>query len=165
LIRERREHEAVAEHPRAGRERRLDHLANVLRARGAEHEGFGERVDGEAGLDEERSQPFAERRAAGLARRDDRAAAGRERGGERREERRLPAPLDALDRDETSERYADAPVPYGRSFGRNTSTRRLGSRPVLRDITRCCSASWCCSRRTYDVCGVSSTGWLSSSTL
>ena len=167
LIGEGRAREAVAQHEAPGGERGRDHLAHVLGARCVDDERLRDRIDCRFGIHEGGPQAIAERGAARFSRCEHVEAARAQERGEAREERRFSAPLDAFDDDEARLRrgYADAPVPYGRSLLRKNSTRRFGSMPVLRDITRCCSASWCCMRRTYDVCGVSSIGLLSSSTL
>jgi len=138
----------------------------VLRARRVDDERLRERMDRESGLDEDRAQPVPERRSARFAGDDDFDPTRGQPLCKRRKERRFAAPFDTLDCNELPRSgYADAPVPYGKSLLRKNRTRRFGSMPVLRDMTRCCSASWCCMRRTYDVCGVSSTGLLSSNTL
>ena len=69
--------EAVAQHPVAARERRADHLLEVLAPRREHEQRLG--VVRHRLAQQQLAQLLAERRAAGLARRDDAMPRGRDR--------------------------------------------------------------------------------------
>ena len=99
LVRVRRIGEAIAKNPIAARERRLDHLDDVLAPRREDQQclGFMRHRLGEQQL----PQRLAERRAAGLPGLHDAMSALPQSVGEPRGVRALARAVDALERDET----------------------------------------------------------------
>lgn len=91
---------AVADHPGATRQRRLDHLVQVLAAGGEHQQGLGiqaHRIGQHQG-----AQLFAQRRAAGLAGGDHLQALAAQELGDPLGMRALAGPVDPLQRDEAS---------------------------------------------------------------
>jgi hypothetical protein len=82
--------EAVADHHLATRQRRLDHLHQVVAAGRKGHQRLGQRVHGV--VQQQGAQLFGQRRAAGLARERDRAALSRKAWAVRSMWLDLPAP-------------------------------------------------------------------------
>ena len=100
LVGVRRVGEAVAEHPVAPRERRPDHELEVLAPRREHQQRLA--VAGHRLVQQQRAQLFAERRAAGLARGDDDAAARADARGKPGGMRALAGAVDAFERDEAA---------------------------------------------------------------
>ena len=123
---------AIREDDVARLERGADERAYVLRAVGGVEEKFGERVYLLLCVEHELADARAERRAAGLARRDDLAAAQAQLAGEHAQLCGLAAPVDALEGDESWGQdflvspFRLAPVRSERSAFR--AARRLASR-------------------------------------
>ncbi len=124
LICERRIGEAIADHRRAARERRLDHIGDVLRARRIHDERFRKRIDRNVRIHEGRAKQIPERSAAGFARCDEHNATLAELTDEPGQKCGFSAAFDPLDRDKSAgaaDRYKSAYAetdPYGRSFVR-----------------------------------------------
>ena len=100
LVGVRRVGEAIAQHPVAARERRPDHAIEMLAPRREHQQRLA--VVRHRLAQHQRAQRFAERRAARLARRDDRVPRGLEALGEPRHVRALAGAVDAFERDEAA---------------------------------------------------------------
>jgi len=100
LVGARRVGEAVADHPGPALQRRKNHFAHVLGARGEHEQRFGERVHrlGE----QQRAQLLGQRRPAGLARHDDLVPGGAQALGEPGNMRGLARAVHALEGDEAA---------------------------------------------------------------
>ena len=108
LVGQRGVDEAVEQHPRPRRQRRLDALGHELRAGRGVEQRLGARVDGERRVLDQRADALGELDAAGLAQQRHVAPDGAQRVDQRVGQRRLAAAVEALDRDQ--------PPAHGRSL-------------------------------------------------
>src|SRR6185437_14188341 len=131
--------EAVAQHPAARGEARLDHLAHVARAVGEHRDRLGERRRGM--LQDHLAQRRAEARASRLARRDDLHAACGDPRAQELQVRGLPRPVDAFQRDEP------AASPHALPVARPTRPRDAAGILPPRDCAAPASARTRASRR------------------
>src|SRR5205823_2697130 len=103
LVGESRVAESVAQDPAASRKRRLDHLCEVLAARGEHEDRLGLRLHRDA--QDELAQLLAHWRSARLARHDEIGTAGADAAREELDMRRFAGAIDAFQRDEFSARH------------------------------------------------------------
>ncbi len=110
LVRERRRHEPVADHPGAALERGTHDLCDVLGPVRGHQQCLGDRVDRAGLVEQQRAQARTERGRAGLERRDHLMARASQPGREQLHLRALARRVTALENDEASDRAHAFPL-------------------------------------------------------